>query len=111
MTGITTHVLDTARGRPAAAVDVTLERLSDAGQWGVVSAGRTDDDGRLTALTGVVMPGVYRLRFETAVYFRAQGARAFHPHVSIAFDVAEGEAHVHVPLLLSAFGYTTYRGS
>jgi 5-hydroxyisourate hydrolase len=111
MIGITTHVLDTARGRPAAGVGVTLERLTGGERWEVASAGRTDGDGRLTALTGTVTPGVYRLLFETAEYFQADGRRAFYPHVSIAFDVAEGDAHSHVPLLLSPFGYTTYRGS
>jgi 5-hydroxyisourate hydrolase len=111
MTGITTHVLDTARGRPAAGVSVTLERLAGTGQWEVASAGRTDADGRLSVLTGTVTPGTYRLLFEIAAYFHVDGRRAFYPHVTIAFDVAEGDAHSHVPLLLSPFGYTTYRGS
>jgi 5-hydroxyisourate hydrolase len=111
MIGITTHVLDTSRGRPAAGVSVTLERLSGAADWTVVGAGRTDDDGRLVALAGTVAAGTYRLVFDTAAYFHADGRRAFYPHVSIAFEVGESEAHCHVPLLLSPFGYTTYRGS
>ena len=111
MIGITTHVLDTARGRPAAQVGITLERRTGGDRWVVASTGRTDDDGRLTALTGTVAPGIYRLVFETAAYFHADGRRTFHPHVSIAFEVLEGEGHYHVPLLLSPFGYTTYRGS
>jgi len=111
MIGITTHVLDTSRGRPAAGVSVTLARLTGAAEWTVIAAGRTDDDGRLTALDGTVAAGTYRLVFDTAAHFQADGGRAFYPHVSIAFDVGEGEAHCHVPLLLSPFGYTTYRGS
>jgi len=110
MIGITTHVLDTSRGRPAAGVKVTLERLTGAADWTVVGDGRTDDNGRLTALAGTVAAGTYRLLFDTAGYFSGDGRRAFYPHVSIAFDV-EPEAHAHVPLLLSPFGYTTYRGS
>jgi 5-hydroxyisourate hydrolase len=111
MIGITTHVLDTSLGRPASGVSVTLERLTRAEQWEVASAGLTDDDGRLNVLTGPVTPGIYRLLFETGAYFHAGGRPAFHPHVSIAFDVLDGEGHYHVPLLLSPFGYTTYRGS
>ena len=112
MSGITTHVLDTARGRPAAGVGVTLERLSDGARWDVAGAGRTDDDGRLrTLLEGAASPGLYRLVFDTAAYFESHGARAFYPHITIAFEVTEGEAHYHVPLLLSPYGYTTYRGT
>jgi 5-hydroxyisourate hydrolase len=111
MIGITTHVLDTSRGRPAAGVGVTLERLTGAADWTVVGAGRTDEDGRLMALTGSVAAGTYRLLFDTAAYFDGDGRRAFYPHVSIAFNVDQSQTHSHVPLLLSPFGYTTYRGS
>jgi 5-hydroxyisourate hydrolase len=114
MNGITTHVLDTARGRPAAGVGVTLERLIGGEQWEVAGKGRTDDDGRLRTLlagTATAAPGVYRLTFDTAAYFSSHGLPVFYPHVTIAFTVAEGEAHYHVPLLLSPYGYSTYRGS
>ena len=111
MIGITTHVLDTSRGRPAAGMEVTLERLIGALDWTVVGAGRTDDNGRWTALAGTVAAGTYRLLFDTAAHVSADGRRAFYPYVSIAFDVDDSQAHTHVPLLLSPFGYTTYRGS
>jgi 5-hydroxyisourate hydrolase len=113
MSGITTHVLDTSRGRPAAGVSVTLERLTGDKDWEVAGQGRTDDDGRLRLLEGAATatPGVYRLVFETATYFGGHDMSAFYPHVTIVFEVTRGEAHYHVPLLLSPYGYTTYRGS
>jgi 5-hydroxyisourate hydrolase len=109
---ITTHVLDTACGRPAAGVPVVLERHDGAG-WQPVGAGTTDDDGRLRTLTaaGPVAAGTYRIRFDTAAYFAAQGVEGFFPLVEIQFLVRDGAAHHHVPLLLSPFGYATYRGS
>jgi 5-hydroxyisourate hydrolase len=109
---ITTHVLDTARGVPARAVPITLERDDDAG-WQLIGNGVTDDDGRLRTLTaaGPVAPGRYRIAFDTAAYFAATGTAAFFPFVEIQFTVADGAAHYHVPLLLSPFGYSTYRGS
>lgn len=111
---ITTHVLDTSRGRPAADVRVTLEQGSTSADWRVIGRGVTDADGRLRTLTpesGSLAPGVYRLVFQTDAYFAAQGVRAFYPHIVVSFEVADGTAHYHVPLLLSPFGYTTYRGS
>ncbi len=113
MSAITTHVLDTARGVPAIGVGVVLERRDDSG-WAVIGSGRTDADGRQRALmpdTVPAAPGVYRLRFDTGAYFAAQSLTAFFPQVTVMFEVAEGRAHHHVPLLLSPFGYTTYRGS
>jgi 5-hydroxyisourate hydrolase len=114
MSGITTHVLDTGRGEPAADVSVRLERCDTPGLWVLVARGCTDADGRLGTLVEVGAPvaaAVYRLLFETGAYFEAQGMRAFYPNVTIEFEVADGEAHYHVPLLVSRFGYTTYRGS
>jgi 5-hydroxyisourate hydrolase len=113
MTGITTHVLDTARGRPAVGVAVSLARRSgDA--WVELSTARTDTNGRVANLLpdGVKHPaGTYRLRFETGAYFAAQGGAApFFPLVEIVFEIRDAE-HYHVPLLVSPFGYTTYRGS
>jgi 5-hydroxyisourate hydrolase len=109
---ITTHVLDTAAGRPGKAIAIELER-HDAGGWQPVGAGVTDDDGRLRTLTptGPVIPGVYRIRFHTEAYFAAHQQTGFFPVVEIQFTVADGAQHYHVPLLLSPYGYSTYRGS
>jgi len=106
--GITTHILDTATGRPAPQVPVQLERLVDDA-WQSVSAGTTDDDGRLRTLLppGPAPHGHYRLTFDTRAYL---GPHAFFPAVQIAFVVSD-DRHHHVPLLLSPFGYSTYRGS
>jgi 5-hydroxyisourate hydrolase len=107
---ITTHVLDTAAGRPAAGVGVVLERAGDGG-WEALGRGATDADGRIgDLLGGPATGGRFRLTFDTAGHFAAAGARGFYPEVSVVFEVA-GDEHVHVPLLLSPFGYTTYRGS
>lgn len=112
MTGITTHVLDTSRGRPASGVPVQLEQQQAGGDWRAVSRGGTDADGRLrTLLTEAPVPGNYRLTFDTGAYFRDQDLPAFYPYVVITFEVTEGEPHYHVPLLLSPFGYSTYRGT
>jgi 5-hydroxyisourate hydrolase len=103
---ITTHVLDTARGRPASGVAIVLERADGMR----VGAGSTDADGRLREL-GFVEPGDYRLTFDTGSYFAAGGQDGFYPEVVVSFTVAEGEDHYHVPLLLNPYGYSTYRGS
>ena len=113
MSAITTHVLDTARGRPAEGVPVVLERLVD-GASTILGSGATDADGRLRDLLPADAPlatGTYRLIFDTAAYFRAQVVDAFYPQVVIDFQVRDGAQHYHVPLLLSPFGYSTYRGS
>jgi 5-hydroxyisourate hydrolase len=109
---ITTHVLDTAAGRPGKAIAIELEH-DDAGTWHRVGTGITDDDGRLRTLTpaGPVAPGTYRIRFHTGAYFAAQQQTGFFPVVEIQFTVADGAQHYHVPLLLSPYGYSTYRGS
>lgn len=109
---ITTHVLDTSLGRPGRGIAIELERF-EHGQWRAVGAGVTDDDGRLRTLTpqGAVASGTYRIRFQTAAYFAAHGASGFFPVVEIQFDVGDGAQHYHVPLLLSPYGYSTYRGS
>jgi 5-hydroxyisourate hydrolase len=109
---ITTHVLDTARGRPAAGVPIVLE-VADGGTWRQVGAGATDEDGRLRTLTpaGPVAAATYRIRFDTAAYFAAQAVDGFFPVVEIQFVVRDPAAHHHVPLLLSPFGFSTYRGS
>jgi 5-hydroxyisourate hydrolase len=113
MSAITTHVLDTSRGRPAPDVQVVLEREAD-GRWETVGRGATDADGRVRTLlpeSGSAPPGIYRLVFATGPYFEAQGIRTFFPSVTVTFDMPDGEAAHHVPLLLSPFGYSAYRGS
>lgn len=113
MSAITTHVLDTSRGVPAAGVPVVLERQDDSG-WRLIGRGETDADGRQRGLmpdAGSAPPGVYRLRFDTRAYFEGHAQQTFFPQVTVTFEVPDGEAHHHVPLLLSPFGYTTYRGS
>jgi 5-hydroxyisourate hydrolase len=109
---ITTHVLDTSRGKPAASVLVTLEcRMSD-GTWSPVGHGETDADGRLRSLTpDSVEKGTYRLTFDIGTYFREHHVDTFYPEATIIFNVSDGAQHYHVPLLLSPWGYSTYRGS
>jgi 5-hydroxyisourate hydrolase len=113
MSGITTHVLDTSRGRPATGIRVTLERvLGDS--VAAIGGGTTDADGRVPRLVadGESLPaGRYRLSFDTAAWFAAERVEAFYPRVVVDFEVREGGGHYHVPLLLSPHGYTTYRGS
>jgi 5-hydroxyisourate hydrolase len=107
VSGITTHVLDTARGRPAAGVAVVLER-GVGSDWEPVGRGVTDADGRASdLLASPPEPGRYRLTFDTGSYLEA----GFYPEVSVTFVVSHGKEHYHVPLLLSPFGYSTYRGS
>lgn len=102
---ITTHVLDTAQGKPASGIPVRLE-LREPDGWTLIGDGLTDADGRLrTLVRGALRAGRYRLIFET------RAVSAFFPEVSISFEVADAAAHYHVPLLLSPFGYSTYRGS
>jgi 5-hydroxyisourate hydrolase len=113
MSAITTHILDTARGRPAGGVRVVLEVRADEG-WKILGHGETDADGRLRDLLPDAFDlraGVYRLTFRTSDYFAAQGGESFYPEVSISFIVADPAVHYHVPLLVSPFGYSTYRGS
>ena len=114
MSPITTHVLDTARGRPAAGVPITLERRSPDGGFVHLGRGATDADGRLRSLLPDGEPllgGVYRLTFDTGVYHAGLAQVSFYPEVSILFEVLEPSQHYHVPLLLSPYGYSTYRGS
>ncbi|MGH7673955.1 MAG: hydroxyisourate hydrolase [Gemmatimonadales bacterium] len=111
MSGITTHVLDTAQGRPAAGVAVTLAvRNGDA--WTDLATGRTDTQGRAGDLLPprAKRPGTFRLRFEVGDYFAARGVAAFFPYVDVVLTLGD-EPHYHVPLLVGPFGYTTYRGS
>lgn len=118
MSAISTHILDIAQGRPASAVPVTLEIRREGvgadGCWERLAACETDADGRVKNLLPdgtALSPAVYRLRFDTGAYFKAQGIESFYPHVAIVFQVRDAAQHYHVPLLLSPFGYSTYRGS
>jgi 5-hydroxyisourate hydrolase len=114
MSAITTHVLDTSRGQPARGVPVYLEVQEAGANWRSLGVGVTDEDGRVKHLLPDefdLQPGLYRLSFETAVYFEAQSLRSFYPHVVVVFYVHDPGQHYHVPLLLSPFGYSTYRGS
>jgi 5-hydroxyisourate hydrolase len=110
---LSTHLLDTSIGRPAAAVAVQLQRQSGA-EWIDVSTAVTDGDGRVTALlptSAQPAAGGYRLTFDVGEYFRARGVESFYSRVSIDFVVRDAAAHYHVPLLLNPYGYSTYRGS
>jgi 5-hydroxyisourate hydrolase len=105
-----THVLDATTGRPAAGILVRLERSLPAGGWAPVADGQADADGRLR-LPGGVEPGVYRVTFGTGAYFKARGSASFYPEVAVTFEATVPGEHCHVPLLLSPFAYSTYRGS
>ncbi|MBW3601781.1 MAG: hydroxyisourate hydrolase [Actinobacteria bacterium] len=113
MSGISTHVLDTAAGSPAAGVPVRLETRGPDGAWVLLGDGETDTDGRLSGLSAgdEVRAGAYRLTFDTAAYFRAREVAGFYPRVAVEFVVERVGTRHHVPLLLSPFGYSTYRGS
>jgi 5-hydroxyisourate hydrolase len=122
MSTVSTHVLDSALGRPAAGVPVRLEYLGSGGPAGAsadgdggpeqVAAAVTDADGRVSELgPGGLRPGTYRVVFDTAAYFAHSGQRAFYPEVAISFFVDSADGHYHVPLVLSPFAYATYRGS
>ena len=112
MSAITSHVLDTSLGKPAAAVSVSLALLED-GAFVELGRGVTDSDGRVKQLLGprALVVGLYRLRFETGAHYRAAGQDSFYERVELQFHVTDPSQHYHVPLLLSPFGYSTYRGS
>lgn len=113
MSAITTHVLDTALGEPAGGVPVLLERLPDDEAPYVAGRGVTDEDGRIRDLLppGALKTGLYRLTFDTGAYLAAQELEYFFPQVSVVFRVDDVHRQYHVPLLLSPYGYATYRGS
>jgi 5-hydroxyisourate hydrolase len=118
MSGISCHVLDTALGHPAEGVGVRLDRLTgaspdEAGSWSTLSRAVTNADGRAAALEPREsrVLGLHRITFETEEYFRRTGQAVFYPTVVVQFVVGSPGDNYHVPLLLSPFGYTTYRGS
>ncbi len=108
---ITTHVLDISAGKPAAGIKAVLE-VQNGLHWKEIGRGTTNDDGRIAYLLNTqITTGVYRLTFATAEYFRTLKTESFYPQISIEFEVKSSGTHYHVPLLLSPFGYSTYRGS
>lgn len=114
MNRISTHVLDTALGKPAPDVPVSLERLESSGAWSRLTSAKTDQDGRCLQLlpeTDALRAGKYRLVFDTGSYYAARKTAGLYPLIEITFEVRAGESHFHIPLLLSPNSYTTYRGS
>jgi 5-hydroxyisourate hydrolase len=114
MSRLTTHVLDTSRGKPASGIAVIIERAQGANSWQEVARGVTNSDGRVSEFAPPIPSlevSVYRIRFSTGAYFAALGLRAFYPVVEVSFQIDDPSQHYHVPLLLSPFGYSTYRGS
>jgi 5-hydroxyisourate hydrolase len=114
MSTISTHILDTSRGRPAGGVAVHLESQNKDESWTELSHAWTDDDGRVKPFFLVDQPlqaGTYRLTFDTESYFSALGIECFYPLVSLVFRIDDASQHYHVPLLLNPYGYSTYRGS
>ncbi|XP_077984870.1 5-hydroxyisourate hydrolase-like [Glandiceps talaboti] len=110
---LTTHVLDTASGRPASNLEINLHYQTSDRQWQKLSSGKTNPDGRCPGLVTQEQfkPGIYKISFETGAYHKAQGVQGFYPYVAIVFEIHDPSQHYHVPLLLSPFGYSTYRGS
>lgn len=118
MSTISTHVLDTAKGTPAEGLPIVLEcrdpGAKDGDGWTEIGGGVTNDDGRVTDLLTAgqtLETGVYRMSFDTGRYFADHDTTGFYPVVRIVFEIAAADEHYHVPLLLSPYGYSTYRGS
>lgn len=107
---LSTHVLDATTGLPASGVRVVLESRGPSEEWARAAEAHTDDDGRVREL-GAPGAGVHRLSFDTGAYFAARDVPSFYPEVTVTFEVVDPAAHHHVPLLLSPFAYSTYRGS
>jgi 5-hydroxyisourate hydrolase len=109
---ITTHILDTSTGRPAAYVSVTLERELYQSQWKMMGQGHTNEDGRINNILppgSKAEAGTYRMTFDTKPYYK--DSSTFYPYIIIVFEIKNPGEHYHVPLLLSPYGYSTYRGS
>jgi len=114
MSPITTHVLDTSQGCPGANIQVRLEQQKNGGNWQEISSGVTNADGRVMDLIPeeeVLDSGIYRMIFVTGPYLEQQGISFFYPEIEVRFLLSHPEQHYHIPLLLSPFGYSTYRGS
>lgn len=112
MSPITTHILDTHRGCPAAGVQIVLREQKD-GIFQPIASGKTNEDGRLPGLLaeGTLRPGIYQMYFATEAYHASLGIKGFYPEVVVTFEIVHTDQHYHIPLLLSPFGYSTYRGS
>lgn len=113
MISISTHILNTGSGKPGAGISTLLRFQTEPGEWKDIASGTTNDDGRIPGFIpeGTVLePGYYRMIFDTSSYFADQGLQSFYPYVMVNFEITE-ESHYHVPLLLSPYGYSTYRGS
>jgi 5-hydroxyisourate hydrolase len=113
MRKISTHILDLTLGQPARGLPVRLE-VRESSAWRALATERSDDDGRCVQLLPegeLLVPGMYRIAFDTASYFTAQDLTTLYPVVEVTFEVKPGEEQFHIPLLLSANGYTTYRGT
>lgn len=112
MSQLTTHILDTTKGKPAEGITIVLFQQHED-DWKQLTIGTTNADGRIPNLLQkdiLLEPGVYKMKFETSEYFEKQGIHSFYPFVEIVFTIT-GNEHYHVPLLLNPFGYSTYRGS
>jgi len=113
MSQISTHILDVSQGKPAADMTVFLYYQQQNSEWEAIGGGATDKDGRLPDMVGEnarMQPGIYKLKFATEEYYESLGIDTFYPYVEVVFYLEKG-GHYHVPLLLSPFGYSTYRGS
>jgi len=112
MSGISTHVLDTSQGKPASEVRIRLEVCVDE-EWAPYASGITDSDGRCAQLVPAanVEAGKYRIVFETGAYFDGLGIATLYPEIVVILQIASDRSSYHIPLLLSPFGYSTYRGS
>jgi 5-hydroxyisourate hydrolase len=113
MSQITTHVLDISAGRPAENLPVLLEVQRNGIAWKQIGSGTTDKDGRCADLLAAeeLSEGAYRLTFDTQTYFASNKVKTLYPQVTVVFTVRDATQHYHIPLLLSPFGYSTYRGS
>ena len=113
MATITTHILDTARGMPARGVRITLQRSTAEHAWADIAMGSTNADGRVPDLLSKdtqLAEGMYRIRFDVSAYFSEHKTKSFYPYIEVVFELS-ADGHYHVPLLLSPWGYSTYRGS
>lgn len=109
---VTTHILDVSLGKPASGVSCRLEKLDEKNHWSEIGTGTTNQDGRVeNLLAGPLTKGIYRIEFFTKAYFEQRKLKSFYPSVVVHFEVSEPTEHYHVPLLLSPFGFSTYRGS
>jgi len=114
MSTVSTHVLNTATGRPGAAIKLVFEAIGPDGIRTEINRAITNADGRVAKVgpaDGAIKAGTYRLTFMTGEYFTAAGSRCFYPKVEIEFEIGAADEHFHVPLLISPFGFSTYRGS